>query len=321
MQEEGSGKSPDPADLFIGIMEFIKKLFLRKRLFLSDKAYNSLFISMLLVFQIWLTQNYPAEAYIAAVVAFGYFLLHLINKLLLERSDRDIIGLRDNVIAYNEIASKIKKCAISKPHEIIEIIKEYIKNKRFSEDIQIALFAKYGRYSFELREYIENEIIIKQTITPKALGVFLITSVLALPDEFLEKIVDKYRNSNSFLFNLGRSQMYKFEDGTKEQKYYNAGYQFKKFRKLTRNVGIFVIISLAIAFFALGVFYGIIKSSTPFGILIFYSVAIFYFIVVLLIVKIRYLLDKEKARTLLMNEQIELSEIDFDKFINELNLI
>ncbi|MGB8215936.1 MAG: hypothetical protein WCE94_01435 [Candidatus Methanoperedens sp.] len=316
MQEESPSKSPDPADLFVGVMEFIKKLFVRKRLFLSDKAYNSLFISMLLVFQIWLTLNYPAEAYFAPVVAFGYFLVHLVNKLLLERSDRDIIGLRDNAIAYNEIASKIEKCAISKPHEIIEIIKEYIKNKRFSEDIQIALFKEYGRYSFELRDYIERDVILKEPITAKAMGVFL--SVSTLQDDFLKKLVTEYSKHNSFLFNLGRTQFYEFGDGRDEKKYYTAGYNFEKFNRVLQTISPILIIVPVIVIATIYIsIYGSFNNIEKNYLVIYMILVIIYIYISVFFVN---MLEKKKVKEVLENEQIILEEIQLEKFIDELNL-
>jgi hypothetical protein len=321
-EESGGKRSIDIGDLFAAIIDATKNFFARKGILLDEKTYVSLFLfiwSVVLIF-LWI-YDYIGVYFILAVL-----LLYFLFKVYIKWSgyDYDLKRLGDDKIEHTKVALIIGRLAINDPDEFIKLINDYMNEGKFKESVQIALIGKYNKYSFKLKAYTEN-LVLEKKVTPKAAGLFLIKSAKSLPDEFLRNIVDKYRDSNSFLFNLGRSQWYEFKDGTIEQKYFNAGYQFKKIRRTNQIVGILLYISIMFLYILLSSML-IFKSNIPIVVLPIFL--IFYLFVLLLVAIVLaaylniaiFMIEKKKAKMLLKKEQIELSEIKFDKFINELNI-
>jgi hypothetical protein len=327
VKDESDGKqSIDPGDWISGIIEFIKTFFLNRGIILSEKAYVSLFLAFWTIFLIWLSSKNYSELYILPIGFFIYFLLHLLAnwswtqnvfKRMLNRPEYDIKLIKEDRKSYAEIAKIIKRHATNKPKEVIELIEEFIKEGKFKEDIQIALFNKYYTYSPTLIKYIDN-ILMSYDFSPIALGEYLY-HMDSTNEDFLRKLVEKYKKSNSFLFNLGRFQFYKFDEGSIEKKYYNAGYNFHNFRDLTYNVGKFTYILLIFSVIIMDE-WTFLKSTLINFLLIFFLSLFFFVLSVTSINALKFWCEKKKVKELLNKEQLKLEESELEKFIIELDL-
>lgn len=324
-EESGSKKSIDPGDWISAIIEFVRTFFLERGVVLSEKAYVSLFLSIFSVFLIWLSSN-KYEAYLLPLGFFIYFLLHLLSNwawsqnLLMKLSNRskyDIKCIKENRIAHTKVALIIAKYATKEPQEVIGVIENFIEQGRFKEDLQIALLQKYNEYPNVLVKYIDD-ILLKYDFSPKALRTFLSTG--NLNEDYLKKLVIKYRKYKPFIFNLGRFQFYKFEKGSLDNKYYTAGYYFKKSFNIISNIFAIIIILLLVIIFILVIgfntkYFTIFAGTYRVEIYAF-SVSLI-FMAVLLVVHIGKRVTEKKIRSSLEKEGIKLEDIDFEKFIRE----
>lgn len=327
VKDESDGKqSIDPGDWVSGIIEFIRTFFLNRGIILSEKAYVSLFLGIWTVFLIWLASKNYSELYILPIGFFIYFFLHLLGnwswaqnmfKRMLNRPEYDIKLIKEDRKSYAEIAKIIKRHATNKPKEVIEIINEFIKNGKFKEDIQTALFDKYDTYSPTLIQYIDD-ILLSNDFSPNALIKYLYIS--PINEDYLRKLVEKYKKSNSFLFNLGRFQFYKFEDGSIEKKYYKTGYNFERFKNKIDKAGNFTMNFFGVLFIVI-IIWGLTLELRFIDLLVVVSIGFIIFVLIINSINaISVWIEKKKVKALLAKEKIELEESELEKFLIELDL-
>lgn len=332
VKEESEGKkSIDPGDWISGLIDGVENFLEGRGIFLSQKAYTSFFL-FLWTFTIILVYSQKAFIDVAYLPAYGllfYFLQELFRKspisrrfylYVLKRPDYDFELIRQDKVTHRKVAYIIEKHATNKPQEVINIINELIEKNRFTEDIQWALFKKYYEYPFSLKEYIDD-LLIKYDFSLKAIGKYLI--VCRLSDDFLKRLIDKYKKHPSFLFNLGRFKLYTFEQHSNEKKYYTMGYNFKNYTKVVYYINIIFVIVMSFSILVLDLSY-LTQMPLIFGSIVGKTFYVFSPLLLLLSLTvfnaIKYWFTKKKIRTLLKKDGLQLEEIELEKFINELNL-
>ena len=137
--------------------------------------------------------------------------------MISRKTDRGLKKIEKDKLPYTDFAKFISDCLVKSPEKAKEIINDNINKEMFNEDIQLALFERYYEVPPTIVEYIKK-LLLSQPFFQRALGKFL--SFESPEKDFLEKLVNKYGEEDSFWFNLGHFQHYKFSQERKEKKYF-----------------------------------------------------------------------------------------------------
>jgi len=211
--------------------------------------------------------------------------------------------------------------------QIEEIIEHLKKRDQFTPNAQCSLLSNKKVYGTEIFPFIKDSLI-SEDWESSAICIFLIESEGRLDEEYIKKLIEKYKGRKSIIFCVGRYYNYKPELSQEEKRYFDVGFNFqiKKMRvsKLLYNSypWIFLII-----FISTSLFFGIKLSS-------FLSVSVTFFPIFLIFIVIylfglnwiftpifNWILNiifKDEVRKELKKQGIEISPFELEKFDRDL---
>ncbi len=106
--------------------------------------------------------------------------------------------------------------------QLIDIVKHLVKNNQFSPKSQAKLMLNTSLYEVKSINYIKD-LLLEFEFTSKAVCIFLKKMEMRLDHKYLDKLIEKYCESPSVLFSVGKYHKYKIND---QNSLYKLGYEY-----------------------------------------------------------------------------------------------
>jgi len=106
--------------------------------------------------------------------------------------------------------------------QLIDIVKHLVNKNQFSPKSQAKLMLNTALYEVKSINYIKD-LLLEFEFTSKAVCIFLKKMEMRLDHKYLDKLIEKYCESPSVLFSVGKYHKYKIND---QNSLYKLGYEF-----------------------------------------------------------------------------------------------
>src|SRR5690606_12303444 len=117
--------------------------------------------------------------------------------------------INDSVSLY-ELETCLEYTAFS-ADQLIDIVKHLVKKNQFSPKSQAKLMLNTALYEVKSINYIKD-LLLEFEFTTKAVCIFLKKMEMRLDHKYLDKLIEKYCESPSVLFSVGKYHKYKIND-------------------------------------------------------------------------------------------------------------
>jgi hypothetical protein len=192
---------------------------------LSQAGVNSLFLFLLTGGLLYEHTIFPQttigffKLYIVPLLFLLYFFIDILKNIPRINTIFMITFRRNDFVYSNIISDSINLYVLDyylrnlpfNSEQVINIVKNLIRNKQFSPSSQTSLMHNRSLYGIKSINYIKN-LLLDFNFTSSSVCIFLYHMQNSLDYEYLDKIIDKYGCFPSVLFCVGHFHKYKKDD-------------------------------------------------------------------------------------------------------------
>ncbi|PKP58636.1 MAG: hypothetical protein CVT89_02545 [Candidatus Altiarchaeales archaeon HGW-Altiarchaeales-2] len=328
--------NPNPVGYFVDLIYTISTN-IKKGKGLSKKGVYALLLFILTASLVYPLTGFPSltnlnYTTLTPLFFLSYFIYDVLKNFesvkrfvrkINQKKDLAYEDIMSNGIPIEEVKSALYNISFS-AQQYKDIIKHLMDIKEFDAAAQRNIFANTYIFSGDLLLFIK-EYVIKNQWHPSAVCMLLYQKENCLNEEFLQQILEKYRNFKSVIFCLGKYQYLTFNEknfNEDEKNYYLAGFNSRKIKKGEDAISLLIAFVIMVVFFVLVILLEKLKNQYYSDISWFILGLASSILLLGMLGSMRHIkryYRQHAVKSALRKQKIEMPDSKLEKFFGEIN--